>query len=94
MSHKMRSQRSRMLSHAEIIAELQRLAAVVGSTTHTQSDVGEHSEFSGRRCAARLVRGRCLVTCVRASIARLGLVANLSEYPFQLTDRSLRQRPR
>ena len=44
VSPKMRSQRSRTLTDAEIIAELQRVAAAAGTTTLVLDDVRRHSE--------------------------------------------------
>ena len=49
VSPKMQSQRSRMLTDAEIIAELQRVAAVAGSTTLILDDVRTHSEILGSK---------------------------------------------
>ena len=43
----MRSQRSRTLTDAEIIAELQRVARVAGTTTLVQDDVRRHSSILG-----------------------------------------------
>ena len=47
VSPKMRSQRSRTLTDAEVIAELQRVAAATGSTTLVQGDVRRHSTILG-----------------------------------------------
>ena len=47
VSPKMRSQCSRTLTDAEIIAELQRVAAAAGSTTLVQGDVWRHSTILG-----------------------------------------------
>ena len=49
VSPKMRLQRSRTLTDAEIIAELQRVAAVAGSTTLVLNDVRMHSEILGSK---------------------------------------------
>jgi len=47
VSAKMRSQRSRTLTDTEIIAELQRVARVAGTTTLVQDDVRGHSTVLG-----------------------------------------------
>ncbi len=49
VSAKMRSNRSRTLSDAEIIAELQRVAAAAGTTTLVLDDVRMHSEILGSK---------------------------------------------
>jgi len=47
MSHKMRSQRPRALTDDEVIAELQRVARLAGTTTLVQGDVRRHSNILG-----------------------------------------------
>jgi hypothetical protein len=67
VSAKMRAQRARTLTDAEIIAELRRVAKVTGTTIVVRADVLKHSEILGMKVLIRRFGS------FRAALAAAGL---------------------
>lgn len=80
ISQRMREQPGRTASTDDVIAELQRIASVVGRTTITRSDLNRYGELSERTVLSRFGTWKAALQAAGLQLSRMGRRYTESDY--------------